>query len=1006
MVPISLAVSLDMPLVVPGLRNKLRGACWVAISPIGSGSRWSATRGGLCGGCVGLAISPIGSVVVGCGFGKPVVVARFAVVCGFSVERVFGLMELRIRRRELLAVPIDFMSPCGHSQSWNDWVDKELQDDEFVSCLRRADIYSAVLLSRGSDMYRDIQGLRQLVRCWNLATHTFFLAWGEVTITLEDIERILLLPYLGDNDPTAINLTVEETRWEDALYLGFGGREASPGGQKARLNYWIQHFQNHPTCWVRRSAFVVYWLSRYAFDETPSYSIKPFLFELGIKLAQGMSYPLGALCLGNLYIHLNRLHDDEVEGSPYHAVESSVNVTLLQVFVMEHLHSFASHAKTPKAVRDRVLRSLGDGKGFLSKFSGGFPILFKWVGVKASEVSWMDDLDDEVKFVWRPYVKVKEGFACPNIFPAAPFRDGYSSCFFKDGNLKFCTFLAAITPAWLPTFGENGMETIHYNPHRVRRQFGLDQDVPSANVVVFDCDTVIAPLIVIRATKYWFDLSVRVTIPTDMRVGNLTSHMYRYWDRLNEAFAKYVKSGYDTISISKMPKIPLTNPRFKPYSLSLTTYSRKEGYGFAEWDAGCHSWIMHGKAMSSRCQEAEFALLAMPLKQGKTVALATSSTNSTNSEGSNKKARENDDTNPSSRILGKAKAGDSADLRRSKPVVLAICAAPVGSNVIASSLIVIDEGSSLPLHIGRRVYIPEVIERDDSSNTSNISDHDDTSIQEVPLRMAPPATADIPESAAHSQENDLNTLLKFDTVANVFTTAIVEKVTDNTRSSEVDLAIQRCGETPHGVSSPLIVGVAALGNTHPCHLNFGSAHSLAVNIVKQDTPVSIIEKNDFDLIQGDFGSFLSRLNETRANLCIASHFWSFSEAKENFLHFSIPAEAVPLLEKLLLKHGNFMGGFKLGMGFGDFSLALLAAVLMDIDHTPFDLLDEGKLFEWMDAVRDLITTGVAVGFLLDHIRNLGEMWFAQKEKKKQLTSISSKIAKMEEELLALKSEWE
>ena len=179
-----------------------------------------------------------------------------------------------------------------------------------------------------------------------------------------------------------------------------------------------------------------------------------------------MSYPLGGLCLGNLYIHLDRLHDDEVEGSSYHAVESSVNVALLQVFVMEHIRSFASHGKTSKAVRDRVLRSLGDGKGFLSKFSSGFLILFKWVGVKASEVSWMDDLDDEVKFVWRPYVKVKEGFACPDIFLAAPFRDGYSSCIFKDSNLKFFTFLVAITLAWLPTFRENGMETIHCNPHR------------------------------------------------------------------------------------------------------------------------------------------------------------------------------------------------------------------------------------------------------------------------------------------------------------------------------------------------------------------------------------------------------------------------------------------------------------------------------------------------------------------------------------------------------------
>ena len=141
------------------------------------------------------------------------------------------------------------------------------------------------------------------------------------------------------------------------------------------------------------------------------------------------------------------------------------------------------------------------------------------------------------------------------------------------------------------------------------------------------------------------------------------------------------------------------------------------------------------------------------------------------------------------------------------------------------------------------------------------------------------------------------------------------------------------------------MSISFQGNTHPCHLNFGSTHSLVMNIVEQDASVSIVEKNDFDLIQGDFGSFLSRLNETRGNLRIASHFWSFSEAKDNFLHFSVPAEAVPLLEKLLLKHGNFMSGFKFRTGFGDFSLALLVAVLMNIHHTPFDLLDEGKLFE-------------------------------------------------------------
>ena len=123
------------------------------------------------------------------------------------VPPAFTVMELEIRRKELLVVPIDFMSPCGPSISWNAWVDKKLQDNDFASNLRWAKIYHAVLLSRGSDMYCDILGLGQLVRRWNPTTHTFFLSWGEITVTLIDVERILLLTSLGEADPIAIQLT-------------------------------------------------------------------------------------------------------------------------------------------------------------------------------------------------------------------------------------------------------------------------------------------------------------------------------------------------------------------------------------------------------------------------------------------------------------------------------------------------------------------------------------------------------------------------------------------------------------------------------------------------------------------------------------------------------------------------------------------------------------------------------------------------------------------------------
>ena len=61
--------------------------------------------------------------------------------------------------------------------------------------------------------------------------------------------------------------------------------------------------------------------------------MKPFTFPLAVVLCRGVSLPLGTLCLGTLYSELDRLHSDELEGSPYHIIESSINVVLLQTFI-------------------------------------------------------------------------------------------------------------------------------------------------------------------------------------------------------------------------------------------------------------------------------------------------------------------------------------------------------------------------------------------------------------------------------------------------------------------------------------------------------------------------------------------------------------------------------------------------------------------------------------------------------------------------------------------------
>ena len=40
------------------------------------------------------------------------------------------------------------------------------------------------------------------------------------------------------------------------------------------------------------------------------------------------------------------------------------------------------------------------------------------------------------------------------------------------------TYLAATNTGWLPYLADEGVKFVHYPANRVKRQFGLDQDIP------------------------------------------------------------------------------------------------------------------------------------------------------------------------------------------------------------------------------------------------------------------------------------------------------------------------------------------------------------------------------------------------------------------------------------------------------------------------------------------------------------------------------------------------
>ena len=165
--------------------------------------------------------------------------------CGFtSTAQALDpreILDLQIRRGSREAVPIFFDFILRKITGWSSWVDKEISDGEFVSCLERAGILKSVAISRNLEGFRDAKGLRHLVRCWCHSLHTFFFSVGELTITLEDVVNNFFLPVFDDENPFNISLSSEDLEVEDKLFSHFGECTASSGGKLARIGKWVMN---------------------------------------------------------------------------------------------------------------------------------------------------------------------------------------------------------------------------------------------------------------------------------------------------------------------------------------------------------------------------------------------------------------------------------------------------------------------------------------------------------------------------------------------------------------------------------------------------------------------------------------------------------------------------------------------------------------------------------------------------------------------------------------------
>uniref|UniRef100_A0A2N9FUD6 Aminotransferase-like plant mobile domain-containing protein n=1 Tax=Fagus sylvatica TaxID=28930 RepID=A0A2N9FUD6_FAGSY len=381
------------------------------------------------------------------------------------------IRDLQIQRNEMLAVPLVFDFQCSRAVEWADWIDSELTDRGFCDCLERAGVLRSVLISRGSNMYRDTEALRQLVRRWCPSTHTFFFAHGEMTVTLEDVENHWLLPILGDQGPADLILSPEELEIESALADYIGRKNIALGTQAARFKAWMEHFNRETKPSIRRAAFVAYWLSKCVFGEHPAYSIKPLYFPLAVKIAAGVCFPLAPLLLGQIYTQLDLLHAEELAGASCHIVSTAFNSSIVHTFLWEHALEYIKKGRKPYEGRNKFA-SMPDGiVANVGDFQGDVPAVYRWVGSKFYDHSLIPSLDNESKVCWRPYGVSHRGFMYESVM------SGFSNIEAQDysvvaGDTASLTYLSATNVGWLPVLSSDGLRFTVYSAHRVRKQFG------------------------------------------------------------------------------------------------------------------------------------------------------------------------------------------------------------------------------------------------------------------------------------------------------------------------------------------------------------------------------------------------------------------------------------------------------------------------------------------------------------------------------------------------------
>ena len=140
------------------------------------------------------------------------------------------------------------------------------------------------------------------------------------------------------------------------------------------------------------------------------------------------------------------------------------------------------------------------------------------------------------------------------------------------------TYLVATNAGWLPYLAEEGIRFVHYPANRVKRQFGLDQDILDDISFLMESLTSVRPFLRHTTFEFWRQRFSAVTVPGSLREGLYTPPMHGYLQAVMTTFENKLMGSRDFFLIlsDRLSMVISVNPRLLLPSKSVVAYAKRQ----------------------------------------------------------------------------------------------------------------------------------------------------------------------------------------------------------------------------------------------------------------------------------------------------------------------------------------------------------------------------------------------------------------------------------------------